>query len=359
MNVSKIHRCIEDGLRDTVFPGCAVGICTGNSLFSHVYGYTSDEKKEKITKNTLFDLASLTKPLATTLACLMLIKEGKINYNTTLESLLGCSVPDDKKNINLAQLLSHSSGFAAHYDFYKNLEKYPLEKRKNILLKDILHRPLSYLPGSKTLYSDVGFILLFFMLEFQTKVSFETFVHDYIVEPMHIQDVCYNPKEKGYSNFASTENCPWRNKVMAGEVHDQNTWILGGVSGQAGLFGTIDSVLAMVVYIKDVFQGRKNHPYIDRELLQEAFLKRGGPESSWGLGFDTPSQPGSSAGRYISTQSCGHLGFTGTSFWIDFDRDIAVVLLTNRINPTVDNMKLRDFRPLFHDIVFESQMDRD
>ncbi len=108
-----------------------------------------------------------------------------------------------------------------------------------------------------------------------------------------------------------------------------------------------------MVYIKDIVQGKKNHPFIDRALLQEAVTRRLLPElTSWGLGFDTPSQPGSSAGQFISNESCGHLGFTGTSFWIDFEQDIAVVLLTNRINPTINNLKIRDFRPLFHDLVF-------
>lgn len=353
MNIDKLNRYIEKGISEKVFPGCGVGISKGNNVFSNVYGYTSSEKREPVTKKTLFDLASLSKPLATTLACLVLIKEGKIKYEATLESMLGCAVPDDKKNITLAQLLSHSSGFIAHHDFYKILAGYPLEKRKDVLLSDILQRPLSYQPGSQTLYSDVGFIILFFIIEFQAKMNLESFVQDYIFTPMDIHDVCYNPKGKGYTQFAATEDCPWRKKVISGEVHDLNTWILGGVSGQAGLFGSIDSVLSLVLYIKNMLQGKNKHPYIDRVLLQEAVMKRGGGESScWGFGFDTPTQPGSSAGRFISAKSCGHLGFTGTSFWIDIEKDSVVVLLTNRINPTVENIKIKDFRPLFHDIVF-------
>ncbi len=353
MDIAQIKNSVEQALQDNVFSGCGVGISNKGDNYSFVRGCISHAKNDFITPNTLFDLASLSKPLATTLACLALIKEGKINFEMKLESLLGCSVPDDKKDITLSQLLSHSSGLAAYHPFYKMIEEYPLEKRKDILLKDILQRPLMVEPGTKAIYSDLGFILLSFIIEFQAKVNLDSFVHDRIFAPINIKDICYNPKDKGYTHFAATENCAWRKKEISGVVHDQNTYVLNGVSGQAGLFGSVDSVLSLVVFIKDLVAGKKNHPYLDRELLQEAVTRRGLPKSTcWGLGFDTPSQPGSSAGRFISEKSCGHLGFTGTSFWIDFEKDIAVVLLTNRINPTVDNIKIQEFRPVFHDLVF-------
>lgn len=358
MDIDKLKRCIQKGLKDDVFPGYAVGISHGDFKNVFVGGYTSHKKQKKITNKTLFDLASLSKPLATTLACLVLIKEGVISYDMTLESLLDCAIPDDKKNINLSQLLSHSAGFIGHQDFYKNLEKYPLEQRKDILLQDILHLPLSYSPGSISLYSDIGFILLFFIVEFKTKINLEKFVEKRVFAPFGVKDICYKPKLKGYNSFAATEDCGWRKKEICGEVHDQNTSILSGVCGQAGLFSTIDSVLDLVTCLKDLVNGKIAHPYLDRKLLKEAVTRRLLPKGTcWGFGFDTPSQPGSSAGRFISEDSCGHLGFTGTSFWLDFKRDIAVVLLTNRINPSVDNLKIRDFRPEFHDIVFAPQVD--
>ncbi len=212
MDIDQLKRCMKNGLKDDVFPGYAVGITQGD--FKHVFvgGYTSHKKQKKITPKTLFDLASLSKPLATTLACLVLIKEGVINYDMTLESLLGCAIPADKKNINLSQLLSHSAGFIGHQDFYKNLEKYPLEQRKNILLNDILHLPLSASPGSKPLYSDIGFILLFFIIEFRAQTNLAEFVEKRIFDPFDIKDICYNPKLNGYSSFAATEDCNWRKK---------------------------------------------------------------------------------------------------------------------------------------------------
>jgi CubicO group peptidase (beta-lactamase class C family) len=353
MDLQKIKNYVKTGLQNQVFPGCGIGIFNKGQKYSFVDGYVSHKKNKKINQNTLFDLASLSKPLATALACFVLIKDGKFNLETTLELLLGCSVPDDKKNITLSQVLSHSAGFTDHCKFYKKLEKQPSYLRKNILLQDILQMPLSNPPGTKVIYSDIGFILLFLIIEHQSEESLDNFVYNRVFAPMDIQDICYVPKQKGYTDFASTENCMWRKKELNGDVHDQNTYILDGVSGQSGLFGSVDSVLSLVVFIKDIIQNKKTHPYLDTSLLKDAVTRRVLPRSTcWGLGFDTPSQPGSSAGQFISENSCGHLGFTGTSFWIDFDRDIVAVLLTNRINPTVDNLKIRDFRPLFHDLVF-------
>ena len=353
MDLEQLQYCLNKALDDDVFPGYAVGIDDGKKNYILTGGYTSYLKNKAIQSDTLFDLASLSKPLATTLACLVLIKEGVIHLDMPLEKLLGCGVPRDKKNITLAYLMSHSAGVIAHHNFYEKLALYPSSQRAAKLLKDILAYPLLTRPGSTALYSDVGFIILFFIIEYQTKMKFEKYIQTRIFDPFDIKDIIYNPSLKGYENFAATEHCPWRKKEICGEVHDQNTSVLGGVCGQAGLFGTIPSVLRFVTLLRDIIKGRREHPYIDQKLLQQAVTRRIHlKKNCWGLGFDTPSQPGSSAGRYISKESCGHLGFTGTSFWLDLNRDIVVVLLTNRINPSVDNLKIRAFRPLFHDLVF-------
>lgn len=351
-----LKKFTQQAIVEKVFPGCAVGIYDAGEQYSFVTGYTSINKQQKIEKKTLFDLASLSKPLATSLACFVLIQDGLIHKNMKLESLLGCSVPKDKKAITLSQLLSHSSGLIDHYKFYEKSTGSSIEVKKKNILKQILEMPLIAKPGEKSIYSDIGYILLFFIIEFYGKIGFENFINKYIFKPMKIKDICYNPKDKGYEHFAATEICKWRQKELSGVVHDQNTSFLDGVCGQAGLFSTIDSVLDMVVQIKEIRQGKIHHPYIDQYILKEATTRRIKPlGGSWGLGFDTPSQPGSSAGRFISEKSCGHLGFTGTSFWIDFKKDRLVVLLTNRVNPTVDNLKIRDFRPAFHDLVFSGK----
>ena len=153
--------------------------------------------------------------------------------------------------------------------------------------------------------------------------------------------------------FAATEQCPWRKRVILGEVHDENAYAMGGYSGHAGLFGTAEDVYTLVDMIRGHFLGAR-HDYLKSETLKEFFRRqRIVPESTWALGWDTPSDEGSSAGSYFSSRSFGHLGFTGTSVWMDLEKDVIVILLTNRIHPSRENEKIRTFRPQLHNLVME------
>jgi len=174
-------------------------------------------------------------------------------------------------------------------------------------------------------------------------------VAEEIFKPLGLEKgIFFNPLEDiGKINpldYAATEHCLWRNRVIQGEVHDENTAFVGGISGQAGLFGEVESVLKLTDFILDIWKGRKTHPNIRNSDLQY-FLEvpDKAKESSRVLGFDTPEPEGSSAGSYLSRKSVGHLGFTGTSFWIDPERELVIVLLTNRIHPSRDNDKIRKF----------------
>ena len=160
----------------------------------------------------------------------------------------------------------------------------------------------------------------------------------------------YGKKENRH--VAATQNCPWRKRVLQGEVDDEHCWLMNGVSGHAGLFGTINGVLNLTKNILNMWQGRENHPSYSNELLRKA-LTRPYKNQTWCMGFDTPSPLGSSSGKYLSRQSVGHLGFTGTSFWIDPEKDMTVVLLTNRVHKSRDNEKIKKFRPLLHDTLFK------
>ena len=154
------------------------------------------------------------------------------------------------------------------------------------------------------------------------------------------------------SDIAATQYCPWRKKLLQGEVDDEHCWLLNGIAGHAGLFGTIHGVMDMCIHILNQWKEREKTPAYKNSLLKKA-LKKVHKNSTWCLGFDTPSAVGSSGGRYLSKESVGHLGFTGTSFWIDPQKDIIVTLLTNRIHPTRENEKIKKFRPLLHDLVFQ------
>jgi CubicO group peptidase (beta-lactamase class C family) len=343
-----------------VFPGAAVGIAVHCGLrrrsFFACWGNAAlVPQPRQLANTTLFDLASLTKPLATVLALLCLIQEKKITLDEPLASLLQREVPADKKNITLRHLLNHCSGFTAHRPFYLQLVPHVPQERKNILLDLIIADELAYPVGGRSLYSDLGFMVLGQVVEIQAGVPLDLYVREKVMAPLGLADtLVFNPAEKKKKDFAATELCPWRHKVLDGEVHDDNTWAVGGVSGQAGLFGDIDGVLSLVSFLLAAWQGKAEHPNFSRALLQE-FLRRQEmvADSSWALGFDTPSPVGSSAGRYISPASVGHLGFTGTSFWIDPGRELVMVLLTNRVHPSRANNLIREFRPLFHERVME------
>jgi CubicO group peptidase (beta-lactamase class C family) len=202
----------------------------------------------------------------------------------------------------------------------------------------------------------LGFILLGALIENIAGVDLETLFSNCIINPFNRSlDLRFlsleNELKINKELVAATENCGWRKKQLQGEVHDEHCWLMGGVAGHAGLFGSIEGVMALCEDILDIWKDRTVHPAFPNALLQRALEKKH-PKESWCLGFDTPSGV-SSSGRHLSPRSVGHLGFSGTSFWIDPEKDIVIVLLTNRIYPTKDNIKIREYRPFFHNYIME------
>lgn len=352
-------------IRQGVFPGGVFGISYGPpatrrtviKAYGHLWALGFGPPNNPVmTDQVVFDLASLTKPLATALSLLCLKKQEILRLNDQLSDLLEQAVPDDKKDITLEQLLRHNSGLPAHRPYFKQLRSLPVEVRKKALLTMLLAEPLEACPGHAVVYSDLGFMLLGFIIEEKTKQPLNDFVAQRLYAPIGLADeISFNPISTAVFStntfFAPTELCPWRQKVLYGEVHDDNAYALGGVAGHAGLFGRVQAVLALSRFLLDLYNGQAEHPLLDRSDLREAARRSGRADSTWGLGFDTPSAIGSSAGNLLSRLSFGHLGFTGTSFWCDPERDLAIVLLTNRVHPSRDNTLLREFRPCFHDTV--------
>jgi CubicO group peptidase (beta-lactamase class C family) len=353
-------------IKDRVFPGAAVAVSFRDSgARSHLffeYGASTFEKKTSystISQSTFFDLASLTKPLATTLAILQLFSGEKVRLDDSLQDLLDSVVPFSHKQITLRHLLSHSSGLEAYRPFFRKLSQIPQRSRRQAVEKWIMEKPLAYRTGEKSLYSDLGFLLLGFIVEEKSGLPLDMYVTEKIMEPLSLQDeIFFNrlSRNRKVENCVPTESCPWRKKTLCGQVHDDNAFCLDGVAGHAGLFGNANGVLALTELLLDFWQGRINQPVLGRREDLKRFLTRQAdiPGSTWALGFDTPSEKNSSSGRYFSPFSVGHLGFTGTSFWIDPQRDLSVVLLTNRVHPHRENAEIRQFRPLFHDRISES-----
>lgn len=356
----------EQAIKGSVFPGAVIGIGKGGKKerksYFFYYGrrgfFPGDDSP--VTQKTFFDLASLTKPLATSLAVLSLVKEKKIYLQEELPALLGVDVPKDKRKIKLYQLLNHCSGFPDHRPYFEKLALLPEGKRKKKLFSWLIEEPLVAEPGRVSIYSDLGFMILGEIIERKSGTDLDEYVAEKIYKPLGLEEgLFFRPlfgrEYKDHEKFAATEKCAWRKKVICGEVHDDNCFVTGGVAGHAGLFGDIESVLALTVSLLDQWQNRTSHPSYENKELAEFLTRRNNIKgSTWALGFDTPAREKSSGGSLLSSQSAGHLGFSGTSFWIDREKDLVVVLLTNRVHPDRENFKIREFRPLFHDTVIRT-----
>lgn len=352
----RLYTIFSYALDKKVFPGAAVGVSlwNGNNYDRNIYYYGLAQTWPeiiKLTENTFFDLASLTKALATVPALLALMEEKKISWTLNLAKIFNDEIPKDKALITIKNLMSHCSGLPAHNEYYNQLLKQTNIEKRKLLFSWILQEKLIYLPGTDFVYSDLGFILLGFIIEKISGKSLDEYVKEKIYNPLYLQNkIIFAQKEKRIDFiYAATEKCPWTGKILSGMVHDDNCRAMGGVAGHAGLFGTIEGVVQLCEYLLSQVKGRSKHPSYGNENLKKTVTKE--ENYGWASGFDTPSVTGSSSGQYFSASSFGHLGFTGTSFWIDPQKELIVVLLTNRVHPSKENELIKKFRPLFHDTV--------
>jgi serine-type D-Ala-D-Ala carboxypeptidase len=352
----------ERGLFEGVYCGVSAAVSVVKDKVRHRGWFRggltrSDKWGIPVHVSTPFDIASLTKPLCTTLCTLHLLESGKMQWNQPGFSQLALDIPEDKKAITLQDILNHSSGLPAYKPYFSEFKPQSSMKNRYSIIEKIVNEPLLYPTGSTCLYSDLGFILLGRLLEKTAEMPLDQFYKKTITEPLNLAESLFfmpteNHLEREKAEMAATEDCPWRKKIVQGEVHDEHCWLMGGVSGHAGLFGTVAGVLSLCECLLDCWHDRACHPAFSNDLLRYTLnWKR--PKESWKLGFDTPSGQLSSSGRYFSAQTVGHLGFTGTSFWIDLEQSIIIVLLTNRVHPSRENVKIRKFRPFFHDFILE------
>jgi len=328
-----------------------------NSIFFFkAYGYANIFSKRKMTTDTLFDLASLTKPLATTLAVMRLIEKGRLDLEQNLETVLPQFKKTGKREIKIKHLLRHNSGLPDYRPFYIELGRLPFDIRKNKLKSLLVEEPLLHPIGKKVVYSDIGFMILNWVVKSVSGERLDHFVTEEIYRPLGLENLFFpglGPKscEK---KFAATEFCSWRNILLDGVVHDENAYVLGGIEGHAGLFGTADDVNVLLTELMSAFRNGSSCNLFKKDLVRSFLMLYEDTERT--LGFDTPSLVEPSCGHYFSRRSVGHLGFTGTSFWIDLERYIGVILLTNRIHPSRDNTKVKAFRPQLHNAVMENVM---
>lgn len=340
---------INKAINDSAFPGAVVLIWKdGKIIFEKAYGnYTYDINSPKVYPHTLYDLASLTKIVATTTATMICYDRKLFLLDDKVTKYIPQFGVNGKEKITIKNLLLHNSGLPAWKKFYGRNLTY------DDVVKEIFSSELDYKTGEKTVYSDLGIITLGKIIEKVTGKNLDVFCNDEIFIPLKMQSTFFNPDHSIKKLCAPTETDNyWRMKTLQGEVHDETSAMLNGVAGHAGLFSTASDISKLMSVLMNNGKVGLNQ-FINQSTI-ELFTKRFSQESTRALGWDTKSDSGSSAGNYFSKNSFGHTGFTGTSIWADPHRNLFVVFLTNRVYPTRDNIKITKVRPMLHDAIIKS-----
>jgi CubicO group peptidase (beta-lactamase class C family) len=354
------YSVLDGAISEQAFPGAAFGVLFQGKILAldGVGRFTYDTDSPAVLPGTIYDLASVTKVVAATSAAMLLYQRGVLDLDQPLGELLpgfvvGAAAARERCNVTLRMLLAHNSGLPAYAKLFE------AHRDASSLLAACLRMPLEAPPRTRAEYSDIGFILLGKAIEVIAREPLDSFCEREIFQRLGMTATRYRPTEHWRALIPPTANdTSFRGRVIQGEVHDENCSVLKGVSGHAGAFS---SALDVLRYASCILRQKRS---IDGEtLFDEAtinlFAARQTPpaESSRALGWDTPSGE-SSSGRHFSQRSIGHLGYTGTSLWIDLERELAITLLTNRTWPYRSSQAIRKVRPAFHDALFDGLRDR-
>jgi beta-N-acetylhexosaminidase len=346
---------IEKAIAEKAFPGSTLAVGYRGKVSVHAFGKLSyDAKAAAVNPNTIYDIASLTKVVVTTTLAEKLA-EGDFSVPLDLDAPVARYLPEWasgpnvewRRKVTVRHLLTHTSGLPAFKEYWRTL------KGKQDTLGRIFAEPLEYEPGTKEVYSDLGIILMAEIIERLTGRTLDDLAKSYVFSPLGMKDTMFRPPKKLWPQIAPTEiDDQLRHRLVQGEVHDENAFAIGGVSGHAGLFSTVPDLAAFCQMLLN--GGVYAHQRIVRHATMAQFTTpqqlSGGTRT---LGWAVPTEGGSS-GHYFSAHSFGHTGFTGTSIWIDPDRQLFVVLLTNRVHPTRENTKIQQVRPALHDAVMQA-----
>ncbi|NKB81931.1 MAG: serine hydrolase [Nitrospirales bacterium] len=358
---SPLVRALQQAVDCGIFPGAVLLVRVQGVVRCHeAVGRLGHHPYDRpVHPHTIYDLASLTKPLVTATALLCLIEDGKVALDQPVGSILSEIADSSLGSVTIRQLLAHRAGLPAWKPYYQMLfSPHDLRlnrDRQNERLLCFMKKEALLHPKSSTgVYSDLGFMLLGLVIERCGQQPLAVYCRDHIFQPAEAAPLFFidvGNVSPHRDQIAPTEDDPWRGRVLQGEVHDENAYALGGIAGHAGLFGTAVAVGQLSrLWLKAVC-GQES--FLSSSLAKEFVKKQDETgKASWGLGWDTPSRP-SSSGQWFSPQSFGHLGFTGTSLWIDPVCELEVIFLSNRVHPTRDNTQIQSLRPALHDLVYQ------
>lgn len=339
---------LQQAISERAFPGCAVSVLHLGKLVAlkGLGRFTYDSASPAVQADTIFDLASVSKVVATTPMAMLLYERGQLDLDAPVASLLPEFAGDDPRRdeVTVRMLLAHSSGLPAYERLFEHAST------REELLRAALTTPLAADPGARAEYSDIGFVILGELLARLADEPLDRFCRREVFGPLAMARTGYCPPAAWRAQIPPTvDDHTFRHRVVQGEVHDENASVLGGIAGHAGVFGPAYDV---ALFAHAMLTGGR--PILRPETVA-LFTRRQAqpPGTARALGWDTPSQP-SQSGRYLSQAAFGHLGYTGTSLWIDPGHQLAIILLTNRTWPDHSSQTIKQVRPRFHDALIEA-----
>ncbi|HEX3660631.1 MAG TPA: serine hydrolase domain-containing protein [Acidobacteriaceae bacterium] len=347
---------LNQAVKQRAFPGAAWGALHNGSIVAldALGRFTYEPDAPAVSPETLFDLASVTKVIATTATAMLLVDRGLLDLDARLGDILpgfviGMAPGSGKERVTLRMLLAHSSGMVGWAPLFRN------SGTPDALLRAILQLPLESSPGTRTEYSDFGFILLGKVIELLTRTPLDVFCAREIFAPLGLAHTRFCPRRADCPVIPPTEeDRAFRGRVIQGEVQDEHAFVLGGVAGHAGVFSNVEDLLRFAQCILERGRTAGGVQLFRPETVDLFTERKTTPDGrSRALGWDVPTEP-SSSGHFFGPRSIGHLGYAGTSLWIDPDQNLAVALLTNRTWPDRSTETIRQLRPAFHDAVVGS-----
>jgi CubicO group peptidase (beta-lactamase class C family) len=363
--LKRVDRVVNKAIEKGELPGAVIMARMSDELtYEAAFGSAVLSPQRYETRlDTVYDVASLTKVMATTPAIMLLIDDGKVSLDQPAADFIPAFAEREKGGITVRHLLAHSSGMRPWRAYYADLRERELRRGDSLLAtpegrESIVSRILRGGPvhdtGEASVYGDLGFIVLGEIIAAVAGEPLDEFCERRIFKPLGLGDTHFNPVpfEGERASYAATEQCPWREKVLWGDVHDGNAWAMGGVAGHAGLFSTAADVMC---FAQEMLAADRGQSTIFPAAIATEFFRRQelSKDSDWALGWDTPTEGQSTSGQYFSRRSIGHTGFTGTSLWIDLERGMIIVVLSNRVHLVAKRSRF-DLRPQLHDLIWEA-----